>query len=248
MTLFSKEVRPDIVVRSLSPARRGTVRIVLAVLAAASLYVAFELGRYSAGYSIVASLRERMHLSGALAHAKAADRSLQAHIIELETINAARLHENQVVSRTLGDLQAQVASQTQELAFYRGVVAEGGAPAIGLRLAMVRFTPSKPPGHYTVHVSLVRAGLPDGLTTGTLSMTVDGETAGGEPSTLDNQALVGNGSTDLPYSFRYYQDLQQTVTLPQGFRPEHVTVEVRSGRKDVPPHTQTFPWSAVAAP
>jgi chorismate mutase len=220
---------------------------VLGVLAAASLYIAFELGRFSAGYNILASLQERMHLSGAVAHLKAANRSLRAHLIELQTMDAARAREDQVVSRTIGDLQAEVANQTQELAFYRGVVAEG-APAIGLRLAMVRFSSSKVPGSYTAHVSLVRAGLPDGLTTGTLTLTVDGEAAGGKPTTLDNQALIANGSADLPYSFRYYEDLKQSVTLPAGFRPEHVTVEVRSGRKDVPPLTQTFPWSAVVAP
>lgn len=246
MSLLSKELRPDIVVRGLSPRRRGIVRTVLLIASVACLYAAFELGRYSAGYSIVAALRERMHWTGAVKHLEAANRSLRAHLIDLETVAAARAREDQVVSRTIGDLQAQVANDTQELAFYRGVVASG-APAIGLRLAMVRFSSAKVPGTYTVHVSLVRAGLPDGMTSGTMSLTVDGVTAAGTPSTLDNAALAA-GSADLPYSFRYYQDLQQSVTLPAGFHPKRVAVELRSSRKDVPPLTQTFPWSAVAAP
>jgi hypothetical protein len=52
----------------------------------------------------------------------------------------------------------------------------------------------------------------------------------------------------VTYDFRYYQDLEQTVTLPQGFHPEHLTVEVSSTRKDIAPLSQTFPWSAVVTP
>jgi hypothetical protein len=246
VSLFSKEFRPDIVLRGLSPRRRGLLRAVLLLAAAACLYGAFELGRYSAGYSVIAALRQRMHWNGAVERLEAANRSLRARLIDLETVAAARAREDQVVSRTIGDLQAQVANDTQELAFYRGVVASG-APAIGLRLAMVRFSSAKAPGSYTVHVSLVRAGLPDGMTSGSMSLTVEGVSATGTPATLDNATLVG-GSADLPYSFRYYQDLEQSVTLPSGFHPKRVAVELRSSRKDVPPLTQTFPWSAVAAP
>lgn len=247
MSLFNRELHPDIVVRRLSPRRRTTVRVVLGFLALIALYVVFELGRYSAGYNIISSLHERLRLSSAVRHLKAANLALQGRVIELQTIEAARSREAQVASRTIGDLQSKVASQTQELAFYHGVVAND-APAIGLRLAMVRFSSTKLPGHYTVRISLVRAGLAEGMATGTLTLAVDGRSAGGEPTTLANQALTADGSNDLPYSFRYYQDLEQSVTLPAGFLPKQLTVVVRSGRADVPPLTQTFPWSAVLAP
>jgi hypothetical protein len=52
----------------------------------------------------------------------------------------------------------------------------------------------------------------------------------------------------VPYDFRYYQELDQDVVLPADFRPEHLTVQVSSSRKDVAPLTQTFPWSAVVVP
>ncbi len=128
------------------------------------------------------------------------------------------------MSRTIGDLQAQVARQTEELAFYRAVVAEG-APAIGVRVGTVRLSSAKPAGHFLVNVSLVRAGKTDGMTTGNVSLTVDGQDAGGKPATLASQALAADGTGDVPYDFRYFQDLEQTVTLPAGFRPEHLTVE-----------------------
>jgi hypothetical protein len=237
---------PDLVIRPHAPMRR-ILTIALVVLGLVGLYVAFELGRYSAGYNIVSAIREHAQLHSSISHLKDANRALQARIIELDTVNAGQAREDQVVSRTIGDLQGQVARQTEELAFYRAVVAEG-APAIGLRVGTVRLASGKPAGHFLVHISLVRAGKTDGMTTGTVSLTVDGQGPGGKPLTLDSQALTDGGAANVPYDFRYYQELDQAVALPPGFRPEHLTVQVSSNRKDVAPLTQTFPWSAVDVP
>jgi hypothetical protein len=227
--------------------RRMVLAIGLTVLVLVGIYAAFELGRYYAGYNVFAAIQERAKLNASISQLKSANTGLQARIIELDTLNAGHAREDQVVARTIGDLQAQVARQTEELAFYRAVVAEG-APAIGVRVGTVRLSTAKPAGHFLVHVSLVRAGKTDGMTTGSVSVTVDGQGAGGKPTTLDSQALSAGGDTKVPYDFRYYQELDQTVALPPGFHPEHLTVEVNSERKDVAPLTQTFPWSAVLAP
>lgn len=244
-----KTGQPELVIRPHVPMRRLLVTA-LSVLALAALGAAFELGQYRAGYDLVAAMQQRTQLHRAIARLESTNRTLQARIIALETVNAGHAREDQVVGRTIGDLQARVARQTQELAFYRAVVAEG-APAIGLRVGTVRLSSSKPAGSYLADLSLVRAGRTDGMTAGTVSLTVDGQDAGGKPMTLDGRALAPGGKVgkaDVPYDFRYYQDLHQTIVLPPGFRPEHLTVKVSSGRKDVPPLTQTFPWSAVAGP
>lgn len=242
-----KTGHPDLVIREHAPLRRTILIVAVAVLWLVGLAVVFELGQYRAGYNIAAAMRQRAQLESSIKHLEDTNSSLQARVIQLETLNAGQSREDQVISRTIGDLQAQVARQTEELAFYRAVVAEG-APAIGVRVGTVRLSAAKPPGHFLVQVSLVRAGKTDGMTTGNVSLSVDGQGEGGKPARLDGQALAGGGAADVPYDFRYYQELEQTVTLPMGFRPEHLTVQVSSTRKDVPPLTQTFSWSAVVVP
>ncbi|MDE2263187.1 MAG: hypothetical protein KGL45_11735 [Gammaproteobacteria bacterium] len=242
-----KSGHPDLVIRPHAPLRRTILIVALAVLWLVGLAAVYELGEYRAGYNIAAAIRQRAQLEGAIRHLEDSNSSLQGRVIQLETLNAGQSREDQVVSRTIGDLQAQVARQTEELAFYRAVVAEG-APAIGVRVGTVRLSAAKPAGHFTAQVSLVRAGKTDGMTTGSVSLTVDGQGEAGKPATLDGQALAAGGSADVPYDFRYYQQLEQTLTLPPGFRPEHLTVQVTSSRNDVAPLTQTFPWSAVVVP
>lgn len=247
VTLFDKEHHPELVVRANAPTRRLIVTVTLAVLVLVGLGAAFEFGQYRAGYNIVAAIQERARLDTSINHLQSSNTALQGRIIELQTMDAGQSREDQVVGRTIGELQAQVARQTEELAFYRAVVAEG-APAIGVRVGTVRLSAAKPAGHFLVNVSLVRAGKTDGMTTGNVSLTVDGQDASGKPATLASQALGAGDAGDVAYDFRYFQDLEQTVALPPGFRPEHVTVEVSSTRKDIAPLTQTFSWSAVLTP
>lgn len=242
-----KTGQPDLVIRPHAPMWRTILAVTLGVLGLVGLAVAFELGQYRAGYNILDAMKDHAALQSSIRRLQDANRGLQAHIIELETADAGHAREDQVVTRTIGELQAQVARQTEELAFYRAVVAQG-APAIGLRVGTVRLSSAKPAGHFLVHVSLVRAGNTDGMTTGSVSLAVDGQAAGGKPMTLDSHALAVDGEDSVPYDFRYYQELDQTVVLPPGFHPEHVTVQVGSSHKDVAPLSQTFSWSAVVVP
>jgi hypothetical protein len=239
--------QPELVIRPHAPIRRLVLIVTVVSLGLIGLYAAFEAGRYTAGYNILAAMRERSQLESTISQLKSTNTALHARIIELDTVSAGHAREVQVVSRTISDLQGQVARQSEELAFYRGVVAEG-APAIGLRVGTVRLTAAKPAGQFVVHISLVRTGKPDGMISGDLSMAVDGQDSGGKVTTLDNPALAGTASADVPYDFRYYQELEQTITLPAGFRPAHLTIEVSSSHKNIAPLTQSFPWSAVDVP
>ena len=65
----------------------------------------------------------------------------------------------------MGDLQAQVARQTQELAFYRGIVAQGAA-AVGARSSRCGSRAGSKPGQFVVHIALVRSVRPDSLAAG----------------------------------------------------------------------------------
>jgi len=146
----------------------------------------------------------------------------------------------------MGDLQAQVARQSQELAFYRGVVAQGAA-TLGVKIEDLRITAGAQPGVYVMHMALVRSGRSESLAAGTLQLSVDGELGGGE-KTLDLAALTGGRQRDLRYDFRYFQDFDQELNLPAGFKPAHLVVEVQSNRRDVTPLSQTFLWSVEASP
>jgi hypothetical protein len=234
------------VVRARAPALRSTLTVAAVLTGLFALYVAYELGRYDAGYDRQAVGQERTELEVKIEHLQKENREMRTQLAELDTFRVGRAHEQAEVARSLGELQAQVAKQSQELAFYRGVVAQG-ATSIGVKIEQLRIMATDQPNVFTVHLSLVRSGRAETDTTGTLVMSVDG-TAAGAAKSLDLAALSNGHSHELRYAFRYFQDFDQDLTLPANFHPEQLQVEVRSAKKDVPPLAQSLLWSATTRP
>jgi hypothetical protein len=51
----------------------------------------------------------------------------------------------------------------------------------------------------------------------------------------------------LPFSFRYFQAVEQTVTLPEAFEPYEVEVRLQSSKLRAPVQ-QLFPWKVTGQP
>jgi hypothetical protein len=244
--IFGKADGVPQVVHRRSRARRILVALLIALTGLFGLYVVYELGRYNAGYDRQAVSQQRTELEVKIEHLEAENRGLRTKLAELDTIRLGRAREQAEVARAMGDLQAQVAKQSQELAFYRGVVAQGAAN-LGLKIEDLRITAAPRPDSYVAHLALVRSGRAETVAAGTLLLSVDGELAGGE-KTLDLATLTGGRQQTLRYNFRYFQDFDQELSLPAGFKPAHLVVEVHSSRGDVTPLSQTFLWSIEASP
>jgi len=224
-----------------------TALTIFAVLAAVlAFYLVYELGRYDAGYDRQAVAQQRTELEVQIEHLEKENRQLRTQLAELDTIRAGREREQGELARSLGELQAQVARQSQELAFYRGVVAQGAA-TIGVRIEQLRVTAGAHPGNYVVHMALVRSGRSESEVSGTLQVSLDGEEAGAA-KTLDLAALTGGHQQNLRYGFRHVQNFDQELIVPPTFKPERLAVEVQSRQTGVAPLSQTFLWSVEASP
>jgi hypothetical protein len=239
--MFGKHGGAPQVVRVRAPALRSTLLIAALLVTLFAFYVIYELGRYNAGYDRQAVAQQRTELEVRIEHLEKENREMRTQMAELDTFRVGRAQEQAEVARAMGELQAQVARQSQELAFYRGVVQQGGA-SIGLKIEQLRITAATPPGTYLVHFSLMRSGRADGEAAGALTLSLDG-TAGAEAKSLDFLALSAGRTRELRYAFRYFQDFDQEVTVPASFKPEQLLIEVRSGRKDIAPLSQSFLWT-----
>ena len=234
------------VVHGRRPALRSALMVLAVLVGLFALYVAYELGRYDAGYDRQAVGQQRTELEVRIEHLEKENREMRTQLAELDTFRVGRAHEQAEVARSIGELQAQLAKQSQELAFYRGVVAQNAA-SIGIKIEQLRISTTDLPGVVNVHLSLVRSGRPEGDAVGTLVMSVDGA-ANGAAKSLDLAALTAGKVRELRYSFRYFQDIDQALTVPASFKPEQLAIEVRSAKKDVPPLTQSFLWTVATRP
>jgi hypothetical protein len=235
----------NLVVRTYAPARRIVTLVALSFLAVLALYAAYELGRFDAGYDRLAVSQERTELEVEIGRLETMNRDLRVKLAELETLRVGQARERSEVARTIGDLQAQVAKQQQDLAFFRGIVTQSAASP-GVKIQQLRIAQGDAPGRYRVRITLVQAGRPDAAVSGAVAVKLEGDAAG-RAATYDLAALTTAKQGELPFNFRYFENFDQEITLPPGFAPERVTVVVRASRKGVTPLTQSFLWKVDAA-
>lgn len=239
--MLNKGEGAPLVVRRRAPLLRSALSIATTLVGVFALYVAYEFGRYDAGYDRQAVAQQRTELEVQIERLTKDNREMRTKFAELDTIRLGRPNEQAEMARQLGELQARLERQSQELAFYRGVVAQG-ASTLGIRIEQLHIVPGPQAATFAVHLALVRVGKPDAEALGTLQLTVEGSSEG-SPKTLDLGTLTGGRLHELRYNFRYLENIEQELTLPAAFRPERLTVQVLSSRHDVEPLSQTFIWT-----
>ena len=90
------------------PSRSTWFYAAVALVAVGCLYLAYELGRYQGGYSIIDHRRERAALTAKLAEEQGVSDELRRQLAIGETASDIDRATYAQVETTLGDLQAQI--------------------------------------------------------------------------------------------------------------------------------------------
>jgi hypothetical protein len=223
--------------------RRGPLLWAAVGLAAAVLlWVAFEAGRIRGGYSVTDAFAERRQLQAEVEKLDTRARELEAQLATAEIARRVDRESYAQVEKSLADLQQQLGEQSQELAFYRGIVSPADG-TVGLRVQRLLVQPTAETGRYRLRIVLIQAARQDAIVTGTVEITLDGQ-RGGRAVSLDLAAL--GRDRPLPYSFRYFQEVETEVQIPPDFAPARVQVEVRPRGADAPVRA-SYPWQVETA-
>ncbi len=227
-----------LVIRRHAPLRAALVWGGLIALVALCLWAAFEVGRSRGGYYVLEATLERRARSGELADAKARLREVEAKLAASDVARRVDREAYEQVGKSLGELQAQLGVQNQELAFYRSIVDPNDGIS-GMRIQRLKVLPATSPRHYRVRIVLVQAARKDATTAAEVDFTVDGLLRGHAASL--SLAAIGTSSRVLNFSFRYFQELETAVELPAQFTPQKLQVEVRPA-KGATPIRQSYEW------
>ncbi len=239
-------IRPgQLVVRYHAPWRRRLILIGAALGAIVVVYGTYEWGRFDGGYSVFATAQERRDHAAQVKALQAENAELRGKVTTAEMAQSVERKSYSDVETTLHDLQAQVQHQREELAFYRGIVSpEDGVG--GLRIQRLDVLGGGAERHYKLRLVLMQSMRQDTTVTGSFSVEFEGA-RDKQPVRLSLAEAGGQvrDSGDVAFSFRYFQSIEREVTLPEGFEPSAVNVEVRSSRQ--PPLRQSFPWQVITA-
>jgi len=217
-------------------------RAVLAAMIVAFGYLVFEFGRIQANYNIVDVRKERQVYEDRIAGLENDIIALKEEVALLETHRDIEREAYKDVETSLTALQAKIQEQSEAIAFYRGIVSPADGSA-GLRVQDLRLTRGESERAYNVRLVLVQSLKHDRKVTGNVSLTIEGEEAGAATIYNYSQLLPAEASASWPFGFRYFQDFDREIILPDGFTPEKITIEVRSKTRSIDSIEESYSWT-----
>ncbi|MET0281759.1 MAG: DUF6776 family protein [Steroidobacteraceae bacterium] len=232
---------PRLVVRQHAPLRLLLVVGAGVVAALVAVWFAFEWGRSRAGFDGAAARAERAQLNDQIETLQREARPLRLKIAMYETERVGQTRERTELARSIGELQAEVARLTSELAFYKGVVGDS-TPGEVVKVQQFRVSRGPAAGQYVMRLVLGRSLRPDETITGRVKVTFEGTKAGVDTS-LDLAAASPVPAGDVTFNYRYLETVERTFLLPADFVPARTTVEVTTTRKGVNPVRETYLWN-----
>ena len=225
-----------------SPVRVWATRIVVIALVAVGGYLVYEFGRIQAGYNVVDASGERQLYEQHVAGLEAEILTLKEQIALLETHRDIDREAYTEVEASLTELQAKIQEQKDAIAFYRGIVSPADGNK-GLRVQDLKLTRGKAEREYNIRLVLVQALQHDRKVSGNVNFTIDGDQDGVEKTYTYAQLLPAESESAWAFSFRYFQDFDRQIVLPDGFTPERVHVEVRSRTRSISSIDESYAWA-----
>ncbi|MEM8816110.1 MAG: DUF6776 family protein [Pseudomonadota bacterium] len=217
------------------------MRLLLLGLVLAVAYLLFEFGRIQAGYNVLAAAAERADFNSEIAALEDEIGGLEEQIVMLETEAGIERAAYKSVELSLSDLEAKIQEQRDAIAFYRGIVSPSDGNA-GLRVQDLKLARADRERAFSIRLVLVQAMKHDRKVSGDVLLTIDGVENGEPKSYRYTELLPEDAEKGWAFSFRYFQDFDREVILPDGFTPESVTVAVNSRTRSIASIEQSFSW------
>ncbi len=222
--------------------RNWLLASVVLILIAVSGYLIFEFGRISAGYKIVDVANERQAYEERIMALDDEIIALTQEVAMLETHREIDRAAYKEVEGSLMSLQAKIQEQRDAIAFYRGIVSPADGKS-GLRVQDLKLTRGNAEREFNLRLVLVQAMKHDRKVSGDVVLSVEGSQNGVETVYTLKQLIPAEAKPVWPFSFRYFQDFDRQLILPDGFTPERIRVEVRSKTRSIQSIEESYAWT-----
>jgi cell division protein FtsB len=219
-------------------AMRGLVLALIVIIG----YLVFEFGRITAGYDIVDAAKDHQAYKERIMALDDQIVQLKQEVALLETHREIDRAAYKEVEGSLMSLQAKIQEQRDAIAFYRGIVSPADGKS-GLRVQDLRVTRGNAEREFILRLVLVQAMQHDRKVSGDVSLSVQGSQDGVETVYTLKQLIPADADQGWAFSFRYFQDFNRQLVLPDGFTPEQIRVEVRSKTRSIKSIEESYAWA-----
>jgi hypothetical protein len=164
-------------------------------------------------------------------------RDLRQKVATLKRSDQISRNANTELQSTLAEREEEVSGLRADVDFYERLVGSTGQRQ-GLRVHEAKFA-AETGGTWKYTVTLTQNLNRGAISKGTMRFAVEGVRAGKLSTIKWDELLQKPGAPPKPFSFRYFQQLEDSVMLPPGFTPQRVRVSLNANGNNV---DQTFAW------
>lgn len=233
---------PKLVLKNVSSTRNRIIGVMVVIAVFGAGYLLYEMGRIHAGYNRFAADAELQRRQDRIDSLEKDNRALDEQRIQLQTLSKTEQETYREVSGTLRELQAKIQEQREAIAFYRGIISPDESES-GLRIQDIQVLRGSGEASYRLRMVIVQVKQHHRQVYGKVQISIDGAMDGEVVSLPLARLLPDGGTTRWNYGFRYFEDFERELIMPEGFRPQKINVELKpsgAGNKGI---KQTFDWS-----
>lgn len=231
------------VVRQHRPWKALFTGLFLVIAFAGSSYWLFQHAQERAGFDRQSAVTLRHELEERLDNLSGENERLRARLAVLERASQIDRESNTKVRDRVKELQDENLELKQELAFYRGIVSPEDRKA-GLKIQSFQLSRGQAPGEFRYKLILTQVLKNDKVAQGSVALAVSG-VLNGRPEQLPLSKLSQSNSDRLAFKFKFFQNFEGDIRLPEGFRPEAVHLSVTPSGKGLDKLEERLDWQLI---
>ncbi len=241
--LFKQKKTGELIVKPrYSPRVKLFIAGLIVVVLLVTSGVIYNHGLSMAGFESLTALRQQQGLQEVAAQLKQDNQALRDSLARAERSLQMDQTAYQDLDRSLKASSQAIVRLREELNFYRNIISppnkKTGLRIQSLKLEATGDDDTTATSKYHYKMVLIQALKHDRKISGKARFEING-VQGGENTTI---RFPQAADKPISFSFKYFQDIEGQIELPQNFEPRTIKVNVTSRGRDAQKIEQIYPW------
>jgi hypothetical protein len=232
------------VIRQYHPVRNFIIAGIGVLAIGASAYALYLNASGWAKEELSALSEERNELMVTVEALSEGNTTLRERVAILERAQQVEGKAYEGVDVHLRSLQDEVLALKEEVAFYRGIVSAGKEKGLKIQTFVVDKESSS--GAYRFQLVLTQNLKRVKMISGTVKLNILDE-QNGKPRRLLLSDMSGQQASSLKFEFKFFQRIEGRFTLPDGFKPDRLQIQVVSKGKKPASVEKSFEWQGITS-
>ena len=225
------------------PLYKASVFLLFLASMAAFSYVTWEFGRQQGMATRVAVVNERDAIAEELTSMRRLNSELRKELAELRLGGEIDSRANEEIQDTVEGLQRQIATLSEEIRFYKGVMLPNVEDK-GLRIERLDMASTRE-NTYRYSLLLTQVVEKHDFVQGGVRIAVRGR-EGDDEKELTLTEMDQAQKDAIRFRFRYFQNIDGELQVPPGFEPEEITVVAQSSGCNAQRLEKRFDWQQLS--